>query len=86
MNKEIQNKICEDYLNGMWAEEVAQKYSTSKTSVYRILKRHNIELKSSKFNLELEEKVCNTYLKEIEMKTENMFKMYSISGNTFSES
>jgi len=46
MKKERESAIVEAYLNGMIVSEIVKKFETGNASIYRILKRNNIELKS----------------------------------------
>lgn len=83
ITKETCESICSDYVTGILVKDITKKYSISKPSVFKILKHNNIELKSSRFNPELEKNVCKAYLDEIDTNTEELFKRFSISGNTF---
>ena len=45
--KNIQEDICRDYLNNVSNKELANKYKIHRVTVQNILKRNNIELRSS---------------------------------------
>lgn len=47
VEKNIQEDICRDYLNNMSNKELLDKYNIHRTTILRILKRNNIELRSS---------------------------------------
>ena len=45
VEKNIQEDICRDYLNNMSNKELLYKYNIHRTTVQRILKKNNIELR-----------------------------------------
>ena len=47
IEKNIQEDICRDYLNNVSNKELANKYKIHRVTVQNILKRNNIELRSS---------------------------------------
>ena len=65
---ELEKRICEDYLTEKYSSrELGEKYSLSKTTVLKILKRNNIEIKNKRLvNTELKKdyfKVIDTEYK-----------------------
>lgn len=47
ISKEIEKKICEKYIKGKTNKELSEEFNIHRTTILRILKRNNIELRSS---------------------------------------
>ena len=80
------NKIYSDFKNGMFQQEIAEKYNVSLASVKRFMQKHNISRKHIKITKEqiltyCEENATYTYISEKTGYSVSAIKKYCVENN-----